>query len=51
MLTIGVGPEEGHKDDQRGLEHLHYEDSLRAGAFQPRAEKTPGGPLLKPSST
>ena len=29
MLTFGVGPEEGHKDDQRGLEHLHYEDRLR----------------------
>lgn len=45
MLTFGVGPKEGHKGDQRGLEHLYYEDRLRAGAVQPRAEKAPEGPL------
>jgi len=41
--AIGEGPEESHKDI-RGLEHLSYDDKLRAGALQPREEKAPGEP-------
>lgn len=41
--AIGEGPEESHKDI-RGLEHLSYDDKLRAGALQPREEKASEGP-------
>jgi len=33
--AAGVGPEESHKDDERGLEHFSFEDRLRElGTFR-----------------
>lgn len=37
-----AGAEEGHKNE-RGLEHLHYEKRLRAGAIWPGEEKKTEG--------
>ena len=45
---VGMSPEEGHEDDQR-LEHLSYEDRLRAGVAQPREGS--GETLEQPVST
>ena len=36
-------PKEGHRNDPK-MEHLPWEDRLRAGAVQPREEKAPGRP-------
>ena len=41
--AIGEGPEESHKDI-RGLEHLSYDDKLRAGALQSGEGKAFGRP-------
>jgi len=40
----GVGPEEGHKDDQRAGTSLLWGKAERVGVFQPSEEKDPGRP-------
>ena len=39
--VVGVGPEEGREDDQRGGASLLHGQTERAGAFQPEEEMAP----------
>ena len=47
---LGVGPEEGHKDDQRAGAPPLQRQAGRVGALQPGEEKALGGTSLQPSS-
>ena len=41
---FGVGPEEGHEDDQRARAPPIQRQAERVGVHQPGEEKAPGGP-------